>query len=62
MKLGVALRSMGPQSSRETFLACARAAEQAGLDDLWVQDHLAIPPDDLQRVPATTLVQAQDPW
>ncbi len=23
---------------------------------------LAIPPDDLQRVPATTLVQAQDPW
>jgi len=23
---------------------------------------LAIPPDDLQRMPATTLVQAQDPW
>jgi cell division protein FtsI (penicillin-binding protein 3) len=23
---------------------------------------LAIPPDDLNRVPATTLVQAQDPW
>ena len=23
---------------------------------------LAIPPDDLQRIPATTLVQAQDPW
>jgi cell division protein FtsI (penicillin-binding protein 3) len=23
---------------------------------------LAIPPDDLERVPATTLVQAQDPW
>jgi cell division protein FtsI (penicillin-binding protein 3) len=23
---------------------------------------LAIPPDDLQRVPAATLVQAQDPW
>jgi cell division protein FtsI (penicillin-binding protein 3) len=23
---------------------------------------LAVPPDDLQRVPATTLVQAQDPW
>jgi len=23
---------------------------------------LAIPPDDLQRVPATTLVQARDPW
>jgi cell division protein FtsI (penicillin-binding protein 3) len=23
---------------------------------------LAIPPDDLQHVPATTLVRAQDPW
>jgi hypothetical protein len=23
---------------------------------------LAIPPDDLQSVPATTLVQAKDPW
>jgi cell division protein FtsI (penicillin-binding protein 3) len=23
---------------------------------------LAIPPDDLQSVPATTLVQASDPW
>jgi probable F420-dependent oxidoreductase len=39
---------MGPQSSRETFLACARAAEDAGFDDVWVQDHLAIPPDDAE--------------
>jgi hypothetical protein len=23
---------------------------------------LAIPPDDLQHMPATTLVQAKDPW
>jgi cell division protein FtsI (penicillin-binding protein 3) len=23
---------------------------------------LAIPPDDLQRLPATTLVQAENPW
>lgn len=48
MKLGVALRSMGPQSSRGTFLACARAAEEAGFDDVWVQDHIAIPPDDAE--------------
>ncbi len=48
MRLGVALRSMGPQSTRETFLACARAAEDAGFDDVWVQDHLAIPPDDAE--------------
>lgn len=48
ISLGVALRSMGPQSSRETFLACARAAESAGFDDVWVQDHVAIPPDDAE--------------
>jgi probable F420-dependent oxidoreductase len=48
VKLGVALRSMGPQSSRETFLACARAAEEAGFSDVWVQDHVAIPPDEAE--------------
>jgi probable F420-dependent oxidoreductase len=48
MKLGVAIRSMGPQSRPETLLACARAAEDAGLTDIWVQDHLAIPPDDAE--------------
>lgn len=48
MKLGMALRSMGPQSKPEVFLGCARAAEEAGLDDLWIQDHVAIPPDDAE--------------
>ena len=48
MKLGVALRSMGPQSEPDVFLACAMAAEAAGLDDLWIQDHIAIPPDDAE--------------
>lgn len=48
MQLGIAIRSMGPQSEPETLLACARAAERAGLADLWVQDHLAIPPDDAE--------------
>jgi probable F420-dependent oxidoreductase len=48
MKLGVALRLMGPASTRATVLACARAAEAAGLDDLWVPDHVAIPPDDAE--------------
>ena len=48
MQLGVALRSMGPQSQPETFLACALAAEAAGLADLWIQDHIAIPPDDAE--------------
>lgn len=48
MKLGVVVRTMGPQSTRETVVDCARAAEDAGLDDLWVPDHIAIPPDDAE--------------
>jgi probable F420-dependent oxidoreductase len=39
---------MGPQSRPEVLLACARAAEAAGLADVWVQDHIAIPPDDAE--------------
>jgi probable F420-dependent oxidoreductase len=45
MKLGLYVRNMGPQSTRQTLLECARAAEQAGIDHLWVADHVAIPPD-----------------
>jgi probable F420-dependent oxidoreductase len=45
MKLGLALRNMGPQSTRAALLECARTAEAAGIDDLWVADHIAIPPD-----------------
>ena len=48
MKLGLYLRNMGPQSSRATVLECARSAEAAGIDDLWVADHVAIPPDDAE--------------
>jgi probable F420-dependent oxidoreductase len=48
VSLGVAVRSMGPQSRPDTLLACVRAAEEAGLADVWVQDHIAIPPDDAE--------------
>jgi probable F420-dependent oxidoreductase len=48
MKLGLALRNMGPQSEPDVLFACARAAEEAGLDDVWVADHVAIPPDDAE--------------
>lgn len=48
MKLGIVVRTMGPQATRATLLACARAAETAGLDDLWVPDHIAISPDDAE--------------
>src|SRR2546423_2678554 len=45
MQLGLYIRNMGPQSTAATLLECARAAEQAGIDHLWVADHVAIPPD-----------------
>ena len=48
MKLGLYLRNMGPQSTVDTLVACTQAAEQAGIDDLWVADHIAIPPDDAE--------------
>ena len=48
MKLGAVIRSMGPAATAPTVLTCARAAEQAGLDEVWVVDHVAIPPDDAE--------------
>lgn len=48
IKLGLALRIMGEASKPETLLAAARAAEQANIDDIWIQDHIAIPPDDAE--------------
>jgi probable F420-dependent oxidoreductase len=46
MKLGLQLRNMGPQSTRTLIAEAARAAEEAGIDDLWVADHLALAPED----------------
>jgi probable F420-dependent oxidoreductase len=45
MKFGIAIRNMGPASNRATIRACARIAEEAGFDALFVSDHLCIPPD-----------------
>ncbi len=45
MKLSINLRNWGPQSTPELLLACARAADESGLDTLWVNEHIAIPPD-----------------
>jgi len=49
MQIGIVVRNMGPQSTRETVLACARAVDAASaIADLWVTDHIAIPPDDAE--------------
>jgi len=48
-RLGVLLRNMGPAASRETIVAAARAVDaRPEIDDLWVTDHIAIPPDDAE--------------
>lgn len=48
MRLGMLLRNSGPLSTAAYIKGCARAAEDAGLDDLWVIDHIAIPPNDAE--------------
>ena len=48
MKLGINIRNMGPQSSREIISACAVTADREGLDSLWIVEHIAIPPDDAE--------------
>ena len=48
MKLGAVIRTMGPHATREMVAECALAAEAAGLDDVWLPDHIAIPPDDAE--------------
>jgi len=48
MKLGVTLRNMGPQSSRELMRAGALEAESLGFESVWITDHIAIPPDDAE--------------
>ncbi len=48
MKFGIAIRNMGPQSTRQTIRACAHVAERTGFDALFVSDHLCIPPDDIE--------------
>src|SRR2546428_7507184 len=49
MRLGVVVRNMGAQSTRETLVAVARAADALpAVADVWVVDHIAIPPDDAE--------------
>ena len=48
MKVGLYLRNMGPQAVRPLIAEAARAAEAAGIDDLWVADHLALAPEEAQ--------------
>jgi probable F420-dependent oxidoreductase len=46
MRMGIFLRNFGPVSTRDNIEACAKTAESMGLDDLWLSDHIAIPPEE----------------
>ena len=48
MRFGFALRLMGAAADARVLRESARRAEAAGLDALWVPDHIAIPPDDAE--------------
>lgn len=48
MRLGMMLRNSGPVATADFIAGCAGAGEAAGLDDLWVLDHIAIPPDEAE--------------
>jgi probable F420-dependent oxidoreductase len=48
VRIGIVVRNMGPQAEAETLASSARVAEDAGLDSIWVVDHVAIPPDDAE--------------
>ncbi len=48
MRMGIFLRNFGPTSTLEIITGCAQIAESLGLDDLWLSDHIAIPPEEAE--------------
>src|SRR5581483_8857025 len=43
MRFGIALPSYGPLATADTLARLARVAEDAGIDSVWVSDHLVAP-------------------
>ena len=48
MKAGIMLRNWGPTATVDDLRLCAQGAEALGLAQVWVADHVAIPPDDAE--------------
>ena len=48
INLGIQIRTQGKQSTQKTIVDCSKTAEDAGFDELYVVDHIAIPPDDAE--------------
>ena len=45
MHIGLMIRNMGDQSTREIMAGAALAAEEREFESIWVVDHIAIPPE-----------------
>jgi len=45
MHIGLMIRNMGDQSTKEIMAKAALAAEEREFESIWVVDHIAIPPD-----------------
>ena len=48
INFGIQIRTQGPQSTQKTILDCTKIAEEMGFEELYVVDHIAIPPDDVE--------------
>lgn len=48
MKIGTAIRNMGPAANSACIVHCATNAEAIGLEHIWTVDHIAISPDDAE--------------
>jgi hypothetical protein len=51
VKLSINLRNCGPYSTRELLLDCARAVDESGLDTVWINERLALPPNATPETP-----------
>jgi probable F420-dependent oxidoreductase len=51
MHFGLHLPHVGPMATRAAVLGVARAADAAGIDSLWVSDHVVVPRDYGSRYP-----------
>ena len=49
MRFGFYIRLMGPEANASVLKEGAKRSEKAGIDTLWVPDHIAIPPDDAEN-------------
>ena len=58
MRFGLFLRNMGEASTADLIAKCAVTADQQGIDDLWVLDHIAIPKEESEGSGGRYV----DPW